>query len=109
MQVTQQIIEGIFLRHTHQAAVVEDLYRLALPDYDRIMKINGFPECGTEVQKLIFKLFFAFDKKHHPKVLPGGCWLNYGFSQNPELAPWEIDAAHVEVVYEETEETEVLP
>lgn len=99
MLISRKQIVDIFARHTHQAAVVEDLYRLAFSDYDLIAKIRGFPECGEEVNKFIFKLFFTFDRKHHPQVLPGGCWLNHGFSNNRELPAWELDPSKVEVVY----------
>jgi hypothetical protein len=95
MQITKEQIEKIFEKHTHQAKVVEDIYRLAFPDYDQLEKINGFPEAGAELNQLIWKKMIEFDRTHHPDVMSGGIWLNHGFSQNKELGPWELDASKV--------------
>ncbi len=105
MQVTKKAVEDIFNRHSHQADVVEDLYRLAFPDYDRIEKVKGFPEAGSELSTLIWKNFIQFDRLHHPHVLPGGIWLSHGFSTNKELLPWELRASEVKVVYSEPAQT----
>lgn len=83
-------ITAIFEIHEHQADVLIDLYKLVFPDWDRIEKIEGHPEVGRTFWKFVFSLFSRFDRKHHPKVYPGGLWFNTGFSSSNQLNPWEI-------------------
>ena len=83
-------IMAIFKQHDHQTDVLIDLYKMVLPDWDRIQSIDGHPEAGKDLWKFICNLFIEFDQKHHPKVFKGGIWLNTGFSANSNLKPWEI-------------------
>lgn len=95
MIITKKEVEKIFASSTHQVEVVEALYRLAFPDYDDIVKLNGFPETGKKLSKLIWDKFFEFDRKHHPNVMQGGRWMNNGFSTNENLGDWEVDVSRV--------------
>jgi hypothetical protein len=100
MLITKEQIEQIFASSNHQAEVVEALYRLAFPDYDDIVKLDGFPEAGERLSKLIWDKFFEFDFAHHPDVMPGGRWMNNGFSTNKKLGDWEVDTSQVKKVME---------
>jgi len=100
MRITKEQVEQIFATRTHQAEIVVDLYRLVYPDFDRIAKVDGFPAAGKELSRLIWKLAMEFDRKHHPDVMTGGCWLNHGFSTNDKLEPWEVDISHVNIIKE---------
>ncbi len=101
--ITREEVERIFSISTHQVEVVEALYRLAFPDYDEIMKLDGFPEAGEKLSKLIWNKFFDFDEKHHPNVMKGGRWMNNGFSTNKKLGDWEVDVAGVKKIMKEKE------
>ncbi len=83
-------IKAIFTRHEHQSDALVDIYKLVLPDWDRIARIEGFPEAGNDLWKFICRQFIEFDGKHHPDVFRGGTWMNNGFSSNSHLDPWEI-------------------
>ena len=93
-------IDDIFARHSHQKDVLEDIYRMVLPDWDRIEKVCGYPESGTEMWEYIWKLFQKFDRKHHPNVMPAGAWMNAGFSVNRSLWPWEVRLTNCSVKFE---------
>lgn len=105
MRIIKEQVERIFATRTHQADIVVDLYRLVYPDFDRIEKVNGFPSAGKELSRLIWRLAIEFDRKHHPDVMAGGCWLNHGFSTNDKLEPWEVDASHVNIIKENEAQT----
>ena len=72
----------------HQALVA--LYRLVFPEWDQIERLQGWPAVNEVTWTAIARLFIAFDEAHHPSVLPGGCWMNGGFSSAPGLADWEV-------------------
>ena len=78
-------IKAIFAKHDHQETVLIDLYRIVFPDWDKIRRIEGFPEAGIALWKFICDLFIDFDRKHHPDCLKGGAWMNSGFSSNSKL------------------------
>lgn len=102
-KITKEQAEAVFETSTHQRDAIEDLYRLMYPDYNRIKRIKGHPKVGEELQRLLWDLAIEFDHKHHPDVFPGGAYLNYGFSCDRTLGPWEYSTEGVEVVYAEEE------
>lgn len=101
--LTKEEIDAIFEEATDQFVCLNKLYRLVYPDFDRIEKIDGFPEAGETVWKYICEKFFEFDKKHHPQVMPGGCWLNHGFSgiTSRKRGPWHVWTGGVPVRYKQ--------
>jgi hypothetical protein len=100
MVITKEEVEKIFASSTHQVEVVEALYRLAFPDYDKVAKLHGFPEAGERLSKFIWGKFLEFDCKHHPDVMQGGRWMNNGFSTNQALGDWEVDVSRVKKTME---------
>jgi hypothetical protein len=95
-------IKEIFLKHDHQDNVIIDLYKMILPRWDDIEKLNGHPVCGEKLWHYICELFINFDKIHHPRCLAGGAWINFGFSSDSQLAPWEINLSGYSIIYKET-------
>jgi len=91
-------IKMIFAEHKQQSDALIDIYKLVLPDWDRIEAIEGFPEAGNDLWKLICRQFIEFDQKHHPDVFKGGIWMNNGFSSNDNLEPWEISFGNCTVI-----------
>ena len=91
-------IKEIFERHAHQTDVLIDLYKMILPDWDSIEKIEGYPEAGKDLWRFICDQFIEFDHKYHPKVFKGGIWLNTGFSANSDLDPWEISFKNCRII-----------
>jgi phage pi2 protein 07 len=93
-------IRDIFEKSDHQEQILIGLYRMVFPDWDRIIKIDGYPEAGGDLWKFICRQFQEFDRVHHPGCMPGGAWMNTGFSVNNDLEGWEIsfDNCHVEYI-----------
>ena len=90
-------IQSIFSKHDHQKFVMADLYKLVLPDWEKIKKIQGYPEAGRELSIFISKQFMQFDRKHHPDCMAGGAWMNTGFSISGNLGPWQISLKNCRV------------
>lgn len=65
-------ITKIFEQHDHQDQVIIDIYKLVLPEWDSIEKLNGHPVCGQELWQYICGLFISFDQEHHPTCMAGG-------------------------------------
>lgn len=102
IKVTKWQINEIFEKAGHQQDVVVGLYKLAYPDWDDIILIDGFPKCDRGMQKYIFDKFIDFDHKHHPNVIKGGLWMNNGFSTlDSEHLDWEIDIEGIPVKYKD--------
>ena len=96
-------IKSIFVKHDHQSDVMVDLYKLVLPDWDKIEKIEVTPEIGQELWKFICREFIEFDRLHHPGCMQGGLWFNCGFSHSEKLDPWEISFANCKVKFSGSE------
>ena len=92
-------LRSLFEKGNHQREVLEAVYKLVLPEWDLIEKVQGYPEAGPELWAFICRLFMDFDKCHHPDVMPGGAWMNTGFSVNRELGPWKISLRTCTVTY----------
>jgi hypothetical protein len=97
-QTLKTYIQSIFSKHDHQKFVMVDLYKLVLPDWDNIQKIEGYPEAGRELSIFISKQFMQFDRKHHPDCMAGGAWMNAGFSVNGNLGLWQISLRNCRVI-----------
>lgn len=73
--------------------IVIGLYEMALGvKYEHIETVYGFPTCNKNTWKAICELFTKHGRKYlPPRVMPGGYWMNYGFSsQGDDLADWEV-------------------
>lgn len=92
-------LRSLFEKHDTQAAVLEEIYRLVLPEWDIIERVNGYPEAGEDFWAFVCRLFQDFDRQHHPDVMPGGAWMNTGFSVNRNLDSWEISISNCNVDY----------
>ncbi len=92
-------LQEVFENHEHQNSVLVQLYKMLFPDWDKIKRIEGFPEVGVALWQYICNLFIEFDRIHHPDILKGGAWINQGFSSNDRLSPWEISLENCNVIY----------
>ena len=87
----------------HQVDILLALYRIAFPDYDRIVKMESWPTLSQTTWTYICEKFMAFDRKMHPDVLAGGMWsLGSGFSGHGKgVLDWCIDTSTCKVVYQD--------
>lgn len=95
VKLSQADVDRCFSGATHQADVVMSLYKLVYPDFDCIAKVDGFPKVSKDISDYIWTRMIAFDKKHHPRVMAGGIWLDKGFSTDEELPPNTVIPAPV--------------
>jgi hypothetical protein len=93
-------IRTFFQDHDHQDQILKELYRMVIPDWDKVKEIRGYPEIGDQAWLFICRLFMEFDRDHHPDCLPGGAWTNLGFSANTRLGPWDLDYSHCSITYQ---------
>lgn len=90
--ITEQAVDALFENAADQGEALAGIYKLCLPDWDHIESISGHPSVNNNTWKMLCEKFFAFDKAHHPDCLPGGGWLNRGFSTHcgEKLKDWEV-------------------
>lgn len=86
----KEAVKQLFAENTHQAHVIEGLYKMVLPEWDNIESINGWPKCGKPFWLWISQQFMDFDRIHHPGVFKGGAWMNSGFSVDETLGDFEV-------------------
>ena len=82
---------------TQQDYVIELLKEaLAMFDisWDNVKSLDGYIKVAPPGDHMLMGMAIDFDKIHHPEVLAGGCWLNYGFSTEEGLKAfadkWEV-------------------
>lgn len=95
----QHKLQSIFEEAEHQEAALIGLYKMLIPDWDKLDRLEGFPVVGQEMWRYIGNLFIHYDQVHHSKVFNGGLWLNNGFSSSEDLDPWEISLSRCNVIY----------
>jgi len=95
----KEFIKGLFEKHDNQGDVLIDLYKLALPDWDRIEKVTYSPKISKRFWRWICQLFIDFDNEHHPDIFKGGIWFNQGFSSDGKLSDWEISFNECNVTF----------
>ena len=103
MVFTKEQIDHVFEGKTDQWDAWLAVYKLLFPDWDRIDKINGYPECGDALGTYLFECFIGLDRVYHPDVLAGGLWMNSGWSTTKDMGAWQvlIDPARCKVTYKE--------
>ena len=95
----QSRLQEIFEQAKHQEAALIGLYKMLIPDWEQIERLEGYPVVGRGLWQYIADLFIDFDQLHHPQVFNGGLWLNQGFSSSDEIGPWEISMDKCRIVY----------
>jgi hypothetical protein len=93
-------IRSLFQENDHQDQVLLELYRLVIPQWDKVETIRGSLEIGDQGWVFICGLFIKFDREHHRDCLPGGAWVNRGFSVNPRLSPYDLSYANCIITYQ---------
>lgn len=97
MRLSKEFIDQVFDDHTDQGEVIATLWKHVFPQWDDIESIEGYPQCSEECWVYIANKFRVFDKEHHPDVMPGGAWMNWGFSGSKELSGSEISVEGVKI------------
>lgn len=63
-------------------------------DWDQVYQLEGHVRCSPDALKRICNMFMAKEgngSRPYPQlpVMPGGTWLNYGFSADPNLTGFQ--------------------
>ena len=100
--LTKEMIDRIFNESSSIDDYIIKLYKVAIPEWDSVKSINGYPVVNQITSLYIFEKAIAFDKIHYQKVLNGGSWMNPVFSSNDSesLEDWVIDNKNVKLKME---------
>lgn len=98
IRLDQKQVAALFASATTQADYIIGVMRLVHPDYDEIEGFKANPICSADTWKNICREAQAVDERINrtrsilEQLLPGGAWMNYGFSaQGGESLPrWEV-------------------
>jgi hypothetical protein len=99
VKLDPEAVENIFKTAKSQDACLIEMYKLAFSNWENIAKVEGWPQCNRNTWKKIARLCQDFDtvlNKSRPiynEMMPGGGWLNSGFSCHDapaDLGDWEI-------------------
>lgn len=97
MEISKNQIDEIFADAEDQAEAFFGLYRLIYPNWDEIKQVIGYPKTSLELDCYIFDKFIELDREKHPGVLPGGLWMNRGFSTDDKLKGNVVIPAKVKI------------
>src|SRR5687768_8356443 len=85
---------------TTQAEIIVGIFKMIYPDWNEIETLLDYCTCNERTNQYLFSMFIAYDKAQNAKrdirdeVMPGGAWMNYGFSNlDPEaskLKDWHV-------------------
>ena len=95
------VVQSVFKSASDQREVLSKLYDYVTNfRFKKARKVVGYPRLNPEDHKRITELFMEFDRKHHPDVIPGGLWLNAGFSSDKSVPKGHADLSGMIVEYE---------
>ena len=98
--LTREQVDEVFDRAATQQDYLLGLYRLVIPDFDRVEKVHRWPTISQEFWLYICDKAMAWDRAHNVRALHGGAWLNWGFSSDATIKGGRV--LPCEVIYKET-------
>ena len=98
-----EAVRKLFMDHKDHNDILIALYRLVLPEWDRIVELKGWPKIHTYTWDQICVLFVAFDRIHHPDCISGWVWTNSGFSVDNDVPHWKVSLDACEVITDRSE------
>lgn len=105
MKLTQEFIDGVFDNAASQEDYLLAIYRRCIHDWDEhqgeAWKLRGWPRIHNKTWEYIARKAMDWDRQH-VSALPGGAWINWGFSSDNTLAEWDVDVSGIEWVVAET-------
>ncbi len=90
IDLTKEQITKCFEGKEHQADVLIALYRIAIPKWDDVVEVKGYPAVSNATWHEICRQFISFDCIHHPDVMHGGLWMSQGFTVKEQMPDWKI-------------------
>ncbi len=92
-------VDSLFKSSRHQNEVIDGLHKMIFPDWDEVEKMEGWPTVNPETWKYIAWRFREFDIKHFRDVVPGGAWVNRGFSSDTSVPAGYVDISTCKLKY----------
>lgn len=77
-------IDGIFTKAPSQEGVLNGLFEYFTEIIGKVQDPSRV-YLSEDADRLITALFKAYDEKHHPKLVQGGAWMQYGLQIDPDL------------------------
>ena len=103
MKLDPKAVRELFAGAKTQADYINGLYAMVHPDYEQIKCLKGWPVCSDATWKEICRLAQIVDERINIErrkqaterlidIMPGGAWLNNGFSARggEKLELWEV-------------------
>lgn len=97
--LSKATIDTIFEMADEQGDYCMSLYSYAIPNWNAVVSVNGYPKVNPETAEYIFSKAIEYDKVHYPNVVFGGLWLNYGFGVDKNVEPWVVQYDEDDVQY----------
>ncbi|WP_321492160.1 hypothetical protein [uncultured Desulfobacter sp.] len=97
MEIAKEQVDNIFKQSKNTEEALIALYKLILPDWEKIKTSKGFPLIGKEGWLYICKCFIRLSKPTD-NGFPG-LWLNSGFGSSDYLPMWTVDLNHFYPTY----------
>lgn len=95
--LSEEAVRAVVDNAENQGDYIVGIYKLIHPDFDDIEQFNGWPRCGKKTWEYICRICQEKDRKLNEKrafdkqVMPGGCWMNNGFTFDAEiLGDWVV-------------------
>ena len=108
MIITKEEVNKIFEEAESQEDYIVAFYRLAIPGWNHVKKVRGYPQGGHALVHYVADQAIEFDNRVHNKplpphkhIMPGGLWLNYGYKRDENLGDWEVSINGVGIIYED--------
>jgi hypothetical protein len=104
VRLTEEKVRAAFEQTTSQEEYLIAIYRMVLPDWDAIERIERWPACNEKTWEAICRLAMEADQRLRLNVLPGGAWLNHGFTtgEGKHLADWQVCLDTARIIYKRT-------
>jgi hypothetical protein len=100
VRLNEETVRAAFDQAASQAEYLTAIYRLVIPNLDMAERIDKWPTCNDKTWEAICCMAQAADRRLRLNVLPGGAWLNHGFSAEKSLGlgDWEVSTDTCRIV-----------
>lgn len=105
MKLDKKAVEAAIMAAPTEGDAVVAVYKLIYPQWADIEKVGddtqSWPACNADTWKAICRVFqdltarLNIPRRCDKQVMPGGVWMNNGFTQDDSLKDWHVKAAPV--------------
>ncbi len=113
IQLDQKAISDAVTTAATESDAIVAVYKAVYPNFDEIEKVGddtqSWPACNIATWKRICAYFMELtnrlnkERRYDKQVMPAGCWMNNGFTQDDSLKDWMVKVAPVKLKEKEVE------